>query len=51
MFLHERQAIRDLLAAAQRVGGSELKQKVWELLPYNTRLDFNYGQESATSQD
>lgn len=38
----ERQAVRDLLAAAKRVGGDELKQKVWELLPYQTRFDFNW---------
>lgn len=44
MTQQERQNIRELLAAAQRVGGSELKQKVWELLSYQTKLEFNYAQ-------
>ena len=39
---HERQRIRELLEAARLVGGDALKQKVWELLPYKTRFDFNW---------
>lgn len=37
----ERQAVRDLLAAAKRVGGDELKQKVWELLLIRKQIETN----------
>jgi len=38
----KRQQIRDYLALAQQLGGEELKQKAWELLPYKDRFEFNW---------
>jgi len=38
----ERQNVRDLLESARLVGGDELKQSVWELIPHETRFAFNW---------
>jgi len=43
----ERQNVRDLLEAARRVGGDELKQSVWEQIPYKTRFEFNWEKHSG----
>jgi len=45
----QRQDINDLLNAAEKIGGAKLKRDVWLLLPYEIRLEFNYGVGKTTT--
>jgi hypothetical protein len=39
-----RKKIHQLLSAASDLGGKELRNQVFALLPWETKIDFNYGE-------
>lgn len=41
-----REQVKKLLRAAEAVGGVQMRDKVFLLLDYNERLEFNYGASS-----